>query len=60
MQLKKFNSTDFIEINNIGELRQLLKYCNPSMMRHYKSQIKKLYISNFGESIKIDKVENEY
>lgn len=57
MKLKKFNSTDDIEVNNIGELRQLLKYCNPSMMRHYKSQIKKLYIRNFGESIVIEKVE---
>ena len=40
----------------IKELKEILKYCNPSMMRHYKEQLPTLEIKGFGETIEIKKI----
>ena len=56
MQIVKFKSKEVVEVNTPKELKEILKYCNPSMMRHYKEQLPTLEIKGFGEAIEIKKI----
>lgn len=58
MTLVKFDSKETIEVSNPKELKEVLKYCNPLMMNHYKNQLPMLDIRGFGDEIEI-KRENE-
>lgn len=59
MTLVKFNSKETIEVNNPKELKEVLKYCNPLMMKHYKDQLPTLIIHGFGEHIEIKRAADE-
>lgn len=56
MQIVKFKSKEVVEVNTPKELKEILKYCNPSMMRYYKEQLPALEIKGFGEAIEIKKI----
>ena len=56
MQIVKFKSKEVVEVNTPKELKEILKYCNPSMMRYYKEQLPALEIKGFGETIEIKKI----
>lgn len=53
MELLKYNKKEKIIVNTPKELKELLKYCNPTMIRHYQNQLPQLEIKGFGESIEI-------
>ena len=55
-ELIKFGTGRKIEINSAKELIEILKYCNPMMIRHYQNQLKNTIIHGFGEEIKLKRV----
>ncbi len=55
-ELIEFKTGRKIEINSAKELIEILKYCNPSMVRHYQNQLKNTIIHGFGEDIKLKRV----
>lgn len=52
----EFKTGKTIEVNTPKELKEILKFCNPSMMRYYKEQLPMLEIKEFGEAIEIKKI----
>ena len=58
MTLVKFDSKETIEVSNPKELKEVLKYCNPLMMNHYKDQLPSLLIHGFGDEIEIKRVDD--
>lgn len=58
-ELIEFKTGRKIEINSAKELIEILKYCNPMMIRHYQNQLKNTIIHGFGEEIKLKRVVNE-
>jgi hypothetical protein len=55
-ELIEFKTGRKIEINSAKELIEILKYCNPMMIRHYQNQLKNTIIHGFGEEIKLKRV----
>lgn len=55
MEIVLFKTGEKIEVNTPKELKEILKYCNPLMMKFYKKQLPMLEIKGFGESIEINK-----
>ena len=55
-ELIEFKTGRKIEINSAKELIEILKYCNPMMIRHYQNQLKNIIIHGFGEEIKLKRV----
>ncbi len=55
-ELIEFKTGRKIEINSAKELIEILKYCNPMMIRHYQNQLKNTIIHGFGEDIKLKRV----
>ena len=55
-ELIEFRAGRKIEINSAKELIEILKYCNPMMIRHYQKQLKNTIIHGFGEEIKLKRV----
>jgi hypothetical protein len=55
-ELIEFKTGRKIEINSAKELIEILKYCNPMMIRHYQNQLKNTIIHSFGEEIKLKRV----
>ena len=55
-ELIEFKTGHKIEINSAKELIEILKYCNPMMIRHYQNQLKNTIIHGFGEEIKLKRV----
>ena len=55
-ELIEFGTGRKIEINSAKELIEILKYCNPMMIRHYQNQLKNTIIHGFGEEIKLKRV----
>ena len=47
-ELIEFKTGRKIEINSAKELIEILKYCNPMMIRHYQNQLKNTIIHGFG------------
>ena len=50
--LNKYNSDETIEVKNPKELKAVLVKCNPTLLRHYKSEVEKhdptIIISGIG------------
>ena len=55
-ELIEFKTGRKIEINSAKELIEILKYCNPMMIKHYQNQLKNTIIHGFGEEIKLKRV----
>ena len=56
IEVIEFKTGKRIEVNTPKDLKEILKYCNPSMMRYYKEQLPMLEIKDFGEAIEIKKI----
>jgi len=56
IEIIEFKTGKKIEVNTPKDLKEILKYCNPSMMRYYKEQLPMLEIKNFGEAIEIKRI----
>lgn len=56
IEVIEFKTGKRIEVNTPKDLKEILKYCNPSMMRYYKQQLPMLEIKNFGEAIEIKRI----
>lgn len=56
IRIIEFKTGKKIEVNTPKDLKEILKYCNPSMMRHYKAQLPMLDIKEFGEAIEIKRI----
>ena len=56
MEIVLFKSGEKVEVNTPKELKEILKFCNPSMMRYYKEQLPMLEIKGFGEEIEIKRI----
>jgi hypothetical protein len=60
MKLNEFRTGKIIEVKNPKELKELLKYCNPSMMKHYKQQLPSdIIVTEFGAAIKIKRANEQ-
>ena len=55
-EMIEFGTGRKIEIHSAKELIDILKYCNPLMIRHYQSQLKNTIIHGFGEEIKLKRI----
>lgn len=55
-ELIEFKTGRKIEINSAKELIEILKYCNPLMIKHYQNQLKNTRIHGFGEEIKLKRL----
>jgi hypothetical protein len=53
MIIKKFRTGEDIQVSNPRELKEVLKYCNPLMIKYYKQQLPQLDIKGYGQSIEI-------
>jgi hypothetical protein len=53
MEINEFKTGNKIVVATPKELKEILKFCNPSMMRHYKQQLPELEIKGFGLTIEI-------
>ena len=53
MLLIKFNTKEELKINNMNEVIELLKYCNPLMIKHYQRQIKNYTLIGSGKDIEV-------
>ena len=56
IEVIEFKTGKRIEVNTPKELKEILKFCNPSMMRYYKEQLPMLEIKGFGEEIEIKRI----
>ncbi|MFY4750013.1 hypothetical protein ACOTWV_08860 [Aliarcobacter butzleri] len=56
MEIVLFRTGEKIEVNTPKELKEILKYCNPLMMKFYKKQLPMFEIKGFGENIEINKI----
>ena len=56
MVIEDFKTKAIIEVNTPKELKEVLKYCNPMMMKHYKNQLPTLEIKGFGNGIEIKRL----
>lgn len=56
IEVIEFKTGKRIEVNTPKDLKEILKYCNPSIMRYYKEQLPMLEIKNFGEAIEIKRI----
>ncbi|RXK03801.1 hypothetical protein CRV02_00990 [Arcobacter sp. CECT 8989] len=53
MKIINLITNEEVEVSTPKELKEILKYANPMMMRKYKEQMQVLEIAGFGESIEI-------
>lgn len=53
MEINEYKTGNKIVVSTPKELKEVLKYCNPMMMRYYKEQLPNLEIKNFGQAIEI-------
>lgn len=53
MKIKKYKTKEVIEVQNPRELKEILKWCNPTIVKYYQSQLPSLEIKGFGKSIEI-------
>ena len=56
IEIIEFKTGKKIEVNTPKDLKEILKFCNPSMMRYYKEQLLMLEIKGFGEAIEIKRI----
>lgn len=56
IEIVEFKTGKIIEVNTPKDLKEILKFCNPSMMRYYKEQLPMLEIKEFGEAIEIKRI----
>lgn len=53
MTVVKYKTGEKVEVNTPRELKDILRLCNPSMLRHYKYQLPQLEIRGFGNEIEV-------
>lgn len=56
IEIVEFKTGKIIEVNTPKDLKEILKFCNPLMMRYYKEQLPMLEIKEFGEAIEIKRI----
>ncbi len=56
IEIVEFKTGKRVEVNTPKDLKEILKFCNPSMMRYYKEQLPMLEIKEFGEAIEIKRI----
>ena len=58
--LTEFKTGREITVCNSEEVLNILRFCNPTMIRHYQNQMKHTKIIGFGKNIKLERVNNEH